>query len=221
MITKRTFIIISSIACFTGCIGDFYATFVLGDFYPGYSHLLDTMSKLGTTASPVSEIISLWWIILGFLTILFAVGFSRAFDYNKKYVKIATWLLIFYGLGEGLGSALFKAELVKNTLNIPAILHEVMGGIGIFAILFFPLAMIKIIPRPSAPGFYLLSILVIAVGVILIALFLLPLYYKTLDILAQNKGLWQRLFVLDYYLYLMVIAIKMIKNQRIEHKLNL
>lgn len=216
--TKKTLIIISAIACFTGCIGDFYATYVLGDYFPGYSHYIGTMSKLGTTASPVSEIISSWWIILGFLTILFAIGFSKAFGYSNKYVKIATWLLILYGLGEGLGSALFKAESVKNTLNIPAILHEVMGGIGIFAILLLPLALIKIIPCTSAPGFHRLSVLVITIGIILIALFLLPLYFREMNLLARNKGLWQRLFVLDYYLYLIVIAVIMIKKQRTEHK---
>ena len=216
--TKRTLIIISSIACFTGCICDFYTNYVIGDYFPGYSHYIDKMSKLGTTASPVSEIISSWWIILGFLTILFAIGFSKVFDYNKKYVKIATWLLILYGLGEGLGSALFKAELVKNTMNIPAILHEVMGGIGIFAILLLSLVMIKISPRASAPGFKRLSVLVISIGILLVVLFLLPLYFKKMNILARNKGLWQRLFVLDYYLYLMVIAVIMIKKQRTEHQ---
>jgi hypothetical protein len=56
MIKKRTLIMAASIACFTGCIGDFWFTFLLADYNPGYSHLFQTMSMLGTANSPVAEI---------------------------------------------------------------------------------------------------------------------------------------------------------------------
>lgn len=218
MISKKSIIIISSIACFIACIGDFLATFILGDFYPGYSQLRNTMSLLGVTDSPVSGIISTWWIILGFLIILFSLGFRKAFGSDKKYVKIATWLLILYGLGEGLGSGLYKADHVNNSLTTSAIIHEIMGGIGIFAILVLPLAMKKIIPRTANPGFHKFSLIVFFAGIFLLVLFSLRLFYQGSNEFILYKGLWQRLFVLDYYLYLIIIAVMMIKKQQIKPK---
>ncbi len=218
MINKKTLIIIAYISCFTACIGDFLATYVLGDYYPGYSQLTNTMSLLGVTESPVSGIISIWWIILGFLIILFALGFNKAFDSENKYVKIATWLLILYGLGEGLGSGIFKADHVNNSMTTSAIIHEILGGIGVIAILILPLIMQKVIPRASNPGFHTLSMIVFFAGIVFLLLFSFRLFHQGNNDLTLYKGLWQRLFVLDYYLYLMIIAVMMIKDQQVKTK---
>jgi hypothetical protein len=218
-IDKKSLIIVGSIACFTACIGDFFATFFLGEYYPGYSQLHNTMSLLGVTASPVSGIISTWWIILGFLIILFALGLGQSFGYDKKYVKIATWLLIFYGLGEGLGSGLYKADRMNNALTTSAIIHEILGGVGIFAILILPMMMKKIISEETNPGFHKLSLIVFFAGIVLLVLFSVRFFHQGNNVFTLYKGLWQRLFVFDYYLYLMVIAIMMLKKVRAETKL--
>jgi hypothetical protein len=221
MINKKTIIRIASIACFTACIGDFWVTFVLGGYKPGYSQLRNTMSLLGVTTSPVSGIISLWWIILGLLIILFAFGFGKAFGYNKRPVKIATWLMIIYGLGEGLGSGLFKDDLVNNSATLSSNIHEILGGMGTAAILVLPFAMIKIIRRTSNPGFHTLSVIVFLLGLVFLAMFLFRLIpYESNDLLLY-KGLWQRLFILDYYIYLIVIAVIMIKKQQMNNIIEL
>lgn len=219
MIRKRSLIIMASIACFIGCIGDFCFTFILGNYKPGYSQLLNTMSLLGVTASPVSGIISAWWVVLGFLMILYAVGFGKAFDYHKIPVKIATWLIIIYGVGEGFGSGIFKADHINNSLTLSAIIHEIMGGAGIFAILVLPLVLLKIIPRTTNPGFHRFSLIVFYTGLVLLAFFLVHPFPHESNDLSRYKGLWQRLFVLDYYLYMMVIAVIMIKKQQVKPKL--
>jgi hypothetical protein len=215
-IDKKSLIIVGSIACFTACIGDFFATFFLGEYYPGYSQLHNTMSLLGVTASPVSGIISTWWIILGLLIILFAVGLNKAFDDENGYVNFATLLLVFYGLGEGLGSGLYKADRMNNVLTTSAIIHEILGSIGIISILVLPLVMKKIIPVSTNLGFQRFSTIVFIVGLVLIVMFISRLFYPGNNIFALYKGLWQRLFVLDYYIYLMVIAIMMLKKLRTE-----
>ena len=103
MIDRKILVNAGSAACFTACIGDFLSLFVFGPHYPGYSQIHDTMSSLGASESPVSGIISAWWIILGFLMIIFAFGFRAAYPHNDKYVTTVFWLLILYGLGEGVG----------------------------------------------------------------------------------------------------------------------
>jgi hypothetical membrane protein len=115
MIDLKIIVFTGSAACFAGCIGDFLSLFILGPEYPGYSQMHDTMSSLGSSTSPVSDIISAWWVILGILMIIFAFGFRAAYPHDNKYVRIVFWLLILYGLGEGLGSGLFKADRVSGS----------------------------------------------------------------------------------------------------------
>lgn len=218
MIKKRYLIIAGSIACFTACIGDFWVTFILAEYKPGYSHLLHTMSMLGVSNSPVSGIISAWWILLGFLIILFAMGFAESFKYHLWEVKISTWLLILYGLGEGLGSGLFKADRVNNSLTLAGNTHEVMGAIGTISILLLPLFMMRIIPRSANSHFHTLSWVVFISGLTMLLMFLFRFSSYQIEGLFRYKGLWQRLFVLDYYIYLIIIAVIMIKKQQMSPK---
>ena len=209
----------ASIACFIACIGDFWITFVLGDYKPGYSQLRNTMSLLGVSTSPVSGIISLWWIIWGLLIIFFAFGFGKAFGYHKTPVKIATWLIILYGLGEGIGSGVFKADLVNNSATLSSNIHEIGGGTGTIGILVLPFAMKLIITRATNPGFHTLSWIVFLLGFAYLSMLLLHLIAYGSNDLLPYKGLWQRLFFLDYYIYLIVIAVIMIKKQHLESQL--
>ena len=212
IIKRKLLILIGSVSCFIACIGDFLATFIVASYYPGYSQIHDTMSSLGVTSSPVSEIISTWWIILGLLFILFAISFRKAFESASNYVQLATWLLIFYGLGEGLGSGLFKADRINNILTVNAIIHQFMGGFGILAILIFPLAMKKIISLESSHGFHKLSQIVFISGFVLLILFSFRLINQGNNQIALYKGLWQRLLVLDFYIYLTIIAVIMVRK---------
>jgi len=135
------FIIISSVACMIACIGEFVTIFAFGVHYPGYSHLKDTMSLLGTSVSFVSNEISIWWVIMGVLFILFGMGLKKAFEEKGGIAKLASWLIILYGIGEGIGSGLFKADRTANGLTTSAIIHDITGGIGVAAILVFPFIM--------------------------------------------------------------------------------
>lgn len=205
-----------SIACFTGCIGDFLLTYILGEYDPGYSQLHNTMSALGISSSPVSGIISAWWVMLGFLMILFAFGFGKAFDFDKKFVRVAALFLVLYGLGEGIGSAIFKVDHVNDSMTLSAIIHEIMGGIGIVSILLLPLVMNKIIPQTKNPGFHLFSLIIFFLGLFLLAMFLVRILPREENEVSLYKGLWQRLFVFNYYFYMIVIAVIMIKKQQVE-----
>jgi len=208
---RRKILIVTGVfACFLGCIGDFVMTFVSGLFYPGYSQLRDTMSSLGASDSPVSDIIWWWWVVLGLLIILFAWSFRRVF-FPGKYVRTATWLLILYGLGEGFGSGLFKADITEGVLTQSAWIHDALGGIGVAALVVLPLYMQQIIPRNVHRWFYMLSTSVFLIGLFFLLLFLAR--YTNIAILAGYKGLWQRLFILDYYVYLMSIAILMMRRE--------
>lgn len=210
MINRKILVYAGSAACFIGCIGDFLSLFILGSHYPGYSQLHETMSSLGSTASPVSGIISAMWVILGLLMIVFAFGFKEALPRDDKYVKAVFWLLILYGLGEGAGSGLFKADTVSGTYTISFIVHDILGSAGLIAILILPLIVQKIKPYFSGRCFLRYSVITVVSGTLFLVLFSFRFIGNENNTLSSLKGLWQRLFVLVYYIYLTVLAIKMI-----------
>lgn len=212
MIDRKILVITGSTACLAGCTGDFISLFILGQEYPGYNQLSDTMSSLGSSASPVSDIISVLWIFLGILMIIFAFGFRAAHSPREKYVKIVFWLLILYGLGEGLASGLFKADRVSGSYTTSFIVHDILGGTGVIAILILPLIVQKIKPFFSSHGFIRFSNITFILGTFFLILFSFRFIGNGESIVAKYKGLWQRLFVLVYYIYLITIAIKMASN---------
>jgi hypothetical protein len=216
MITKnsRRYITVSAVACFTACTGEFVTMFVCGAQYPGYSHLKNTMSSLGASVSPVSDEISLWWIFMGVLFILFGTGLYKAYSEKGKYASRASWLVILYGIGEGIGSGAFKADRISNGLTTSALIHDILGGIGVIAILLFPLIMQKVIAKNEIPFFHRMSQIIFISGIITVFLFLFRYSINENNFLAIYKGLWQRLFMLNTYIYFITIAIIMIRRQQ-------
>jgi hypothetical protein len=170
------------------------------------------MSSLGSSESPVSDIISAWWIILGILMIIFAFGFRAAYFRSDKNARIAFWLIILYGLGEGVGSGLFKADRIAGSYATSFIVHDILGSIGVLAIVLLPLAVKKIKPFCFSQAFVLFSHFVMIVGLLFLILFSTRFIDFGKNQIALYKGLWQRLFVLVYYIYLMAIAVRMARD---------
>jgi hypothetical protein len=215
MINRKVVVLSGAFACIAGCVGDFLSLFVLGSKFPGYSHLHDTMSSLGSSASPVSDTISAWWVLLGILIIIFAFGFKAAYSPGDKYVKIAFWLIVLYGLGEGMGSGFFKADLVDGSFTISFFVHDILGSFGIIAILILPIIMQKIVQFSTSPGFIKFLRVVLILELLFFVLFsfrFLGSKNNIINEIIKCKGLWQRLFVLVYYICLINVAFKMVRK---------
>lgn len=209
------YITVSAVACILVCIGEFVTLFVFGAYYPNYNHLKDTMSILGASVSPIAGEISLWWVIMGLLIIFFGTGFRKAFSDKGLYAKGASWLIILYGFGEGIGSGAFKINHIANELTMSGIIHDILGGIGVTAILLLPLIMQKVVTRDEMPAFFHMSKIIFITGIITVLLFLFRYLSNEDNFFTVCKGLWQRLFMLNTYTYLTTIAILMIrKNKR-------
>ena len=206
---KKSFIIIAALAGITGCIIDLGGTFILGNRIDGYNQLKHTMSQMGILSSPVAKEIALCWIAMGILMILFAVGLRFAFESKKNLNVIASVLIILYGVGEGMVSGIFPADKAGEVHTWTGIVHNAIGGIGVMAIMVFPLVMRRIIPglgKTSTVIFYIgaAGVLLFGIGRLVIA---------PDNFLAVYKGSWQRLYVTDYYMYIAIIAIKMMSRR--------
>jgi hypothetical protein len=203
---------LSCVACIIACIGDFVFLFFLGMFYPGYSHLKNTMSALGASNSPVSNEVSAWWIIVGVLFIFFGIGFKQAFHERGRNARIGSWLIMLYGIGEGIGSGAFKADFIGDSFTTSALIHDALGGVGVAALLILPLIMKKLISKTELPNFHTMSTVVFFLSIFMLLFFSFRFSNDKSNFLNINQGLWQRLMMLINYVYLITIAIIMYKK---------
>lgn len=213
--SSRLFIQVSALSCLLATTGDFVIMGLAGSRYPGYRMLHDTESMLGATASPVAVITSVWWVILGFLLVIYGLGFRIAYHPKRKETLWASWLIIIYGIGEGMGSGIFPANYVDGNLTLSGKVHDALGGLGIAGMFILPLLVRRIIPRKRHPVLYEAAIPVIVFGLIALILFsIAKLKSHPVEFITTWKGLWQRLLTLNFYLYIDLLAIIMLRDTR-------
>lgn len=217
---KNKFIILAFIACVVACVGDFLVMFILGHSYSGYSQIRDSMSALGASISPVAFEMSAWWVVVGILLTVFGIGFGLTFS-NDKRAKVASWLIVIYALGEGVGSGLFPADYIGDKLTFIGYVHDAIGGVGIAGIFFLPLVLRPFFKENSNLNLYKLSIVVFILGFSFLFLFgIARLDYFADSLIASYKGLWQRLLMLNYYVFIIAIAFLMLKKSLLSNRNN-
>ena len=207
--SPNTLTTLGLVACFLACTGDFAAVFILSPYYPGYDHLRQPMSALGASNSPVSAIMSAWWITIGVLFIIFAFGFYKAFPKEDKLKNLAAWLILIYGIGEEIGSGVFPGNHLDGHLTNIGIIHNIIGGIGVAGLLILPFILMKYFPKQQSQAFHYISVTAAILGMTFFFIFTLS---KIMPLPENNiisyRGLWQSLYIGVYYIYLMIISVK-------------
>jgi hypothetical protein len=192
---------IAVVSCYAACIGDFAVTFLIGFVHKDYNFLTQSESILGVDKSPVAMYMNTWGVLFSLLFLLLAYALYKTIFSKGFWQRVAVWLIAIYGLGEGAGSGLFPYNHVGNELTLSGKLHSLFSGIGVIAIIILPFVLLKIFPKQLYSKFNRFIRFVAFSGLSLVIAFLLA---------KQNilplRGLWQRLFILDYYLLLMVMV---------------
>jgi hypothetical protein len=191
---------IAFVTCFIACAGDFAVTFIIGFMHKNYNFLNQSESYLGTDDSPVAWYMNTWGVLFSFLFVTCAYSFYKSFSLKNKWVVIAAFLIAVYGLGEGVGSGLFPYNHVGGELTLTGKLHSLFSGIGVTALNILPFILMKLFNKLKFPQLNLYFLFVGISGLFLVMMFLLAK-----EQLVPLKGLWQRLFILDYYIMLIVL----------------
>jgi hypothetical protein len=198
-------VLMATVCCIVACVGDFALTGIIGYFYKDYNFLTQSESYLGTSDSPVAIYMNAWGVVFSLLFIMYAFALRQTIFKVGLWQHIAVWLIVIYGVGEGAGSGLFPYNHVGNALTLSGILHSVFSAIGDIAMVILPFVLLKVFPKRIFPKMHYYTLFVGITATTLIIIFLLARQH-----IVPLKGLWQRLFLLDYYLMLMVIAIDML-----------
>jgi len=112
-------------------------------------------------------------------------------------------------LGEGLGSGLFPANRVDSHLTFSYYVHNTIGGVGLLALIALPLVLLPVFERKHFRAMFRFSWFVAVAGILLFMMFTFSKLLHPSEGLFSLKGLWQRLYLVDYYIYLIVIAVMM------------
>lgn len=203
-------IVVSAVSCLIVCAGDFVVTFTLGALYPGYNFIYQSESYLGTADSPVAKYMSIWGVVFCILLIIFAWGLRKTIFSAGKWEAVVVWSIVLYGFGEGAGSGLFPYDHVNNTLSFSGELHSFFAAVGGVAIAIIPFACSKIFSKDLFPRLNDYCVSAFVGGLVLITLFLLSKYG-----FIPFKGLLQRVFILNYHLFLSVLAVIMLNEIRV------
>ncbi len=169
------------------------------------------MSDLGTSQSPVAIWINSWWTVFGAFFFIFAIGFRKAFAFYKKPATVVMVLIMLFGLGAWICAGLCPIDPCGLETTPAAKLHDILGGIGYLAIMFVPLAALGIFSRKQSLKLFWLSTTIFLLGLLTFGLFLASKNAFPSGGLLSYAGLWQRLFLLNYYFYLGVISVMMIR----------
>lgn len=187
---------------------DLIIPFLLAPTYKGYNHLMQVMSVLGTTKSPLHSVYNIWLIIFGFAIL---ASISQCYLSIARTSNVISILLFFiiavYAIGGCILSGIFSVGETKNLETVSAKIHGYGSVIGF---LFLTLA-------PLLIGLYFFKISNSFLGVLSLICFVLAIVFFVLFIMADKpnykgtiialEGLWQRLSLLFMYFPIAILSL--------------
>jgi hypothetical protein len=201
---------IAMLSCIIACLGDMVLVKVFSRYYPEFNPVVQPTSALGAMGSPVAHLISAWWIIAGFIFLLFAIAYYHSEETQTRTHRLTSWLFALYAVGEEMGSGIFPGNRILGHLTTIGIIHNVIGGIGTAALLISPFFFLK---KYREKENYLMRrylLFVCISGILIFVAFAISHFnWPGMKWLYLRHGLIQRIFITDYYLFMIVIATKL------------
>ena len=176
-----------------------------GALIPGYSHRTDTVSELMSPGAPNKPLMDILMATSSVLMALFGLGmliFIRDIGHIDRYGSASAILLVILGILQIVVVIFFPQDPMGAELTFPGKMHIALVGVQAIMSVLIPLFLgIWLRKTEVMPGFGTYSIisavLTVAVG-------------ATIPFLGSSiMGLMERLTILVYDLWLVVISIKL------------
>ena len=186
-------------------LGDLFVPIIIGSEYPGYNHLIDTISTLGTNVSPVKKFQCINLIVVGILFIIFSVGQGLSFTQIKWCHKLFIIGIILFGVGTVL-AGIFPEDPKGISETISGKIHGIASGIGFIFLILNPLWAIWI------AEFKDLRYVNMTLFVLAVLTFILFMVSENISSgILQYTGLFQRLNLIILYGHLILNYIWIIR----------
>lgn len=186
-------------------LGDLLIPVIIGIKYPGYNHLIDTISTLGTDKSPVQKFQCINLIAVGILFIIFSLGQGLSFTQIKWCHTLFILGIVLFGVGTIL-AGIFPEDPKGIAETISGKIHGIASGIGFIFLILNPLWAIWI------AEFKDLIYVNITLFVLAILTFILFMISENINSgIFQYTGLFQRLNLIILYGHLILNYIWIIR----------
>ncbi len=119
-------------------LGDLFIPIIIGNKYPGYNHLIDTISTLGTNKSPVQKFQCINLVTVGILFIIFSVGQGLVFTQIKWCHRLFILGIVLFGVGTIL-AGIFPEDPKGIAETASGKIHGIASGIGFIFLVLNPL----------------------------------------------------------------------------------
>ena len=177
---------------------DLLVPVLLGRRLPGYSHLIDTISALGTNGSPVKKWGCATLIAVGVLFIVFALGLAHVLGTTGWSRFLFIFGIVVYGLGCIL-AGLFPEDPRGAVETASGRIHGIASGLGFICLILNPLWAFFINEFERC---FALNVLFLALAMASFALFIVSENRETGWL--QYTGLYQRINLITLYACLAV-----------------
>ena len=186
----RTIALVSLLAA---TVLDLIVPFIIGTRYPGYSHLTNTISSLGTNISPVQWYENLTLILVGILFIVFAASQWNLFEQRRWAHNLYSFGILAFGIGT-LIAGIFPDDPHGVTETVSGKIHGIASAFGFIFLILNPLWTIwmKELSRLKT-----INILLFIMAVLTFTLFILS--EETTAGVLKYTGLFQRLNMVVLY----------------------
>lgn len=179
-------------------LGDLFVPIIIGIRYPGYNHLIDTISTLGTSNSPVQRFQCINLIAVGILFIIFSVGQGLTFTQINWYHRLFILGIVLFGVGTIL-AGIFPEDPKGIVETVSGKIHGIASGIGFIFLILNPLWAIWI------AEFKDLRQVNMTLFVLAVLTFILFLISENIDNgILKYTGLFQRLNLVILYGHLIL-----------------
>ncbi|MBA7557424.1 hypothetical protein ES705_50179 [subsurface metagenome] len=186
-------------------LGDLLIPVIIGIEYPGYNHLIDTISTLGTDKSPVQKFQCINLIAVGILFIIFSIGQGLSFTQIKCCHTLFIIGIVLFGVGTIL-AGIFPEDPKDIAETISGKIHGIASGIGFIFLILNPLWAIWI------AEFKDLRHVNITLFILAILTFILFMISENINSgILKYTGLFQRLNLIILYGHLIINYIWIIR----------
>ena len=179
-------------------LGDLLIPIIIGSEYPGYNHLIDTISTLGTNISPIQKFQCINLIAVGILFIIFSFGQCLSFTQIKWCHTLFIIGIVLFGVGTIL-AGIFPEDPKGIGETISGKIHGIASGIGFIFLILNPLWAIWI------AEFKALRYVNITLFILAILTFILFVTSENINSgILKYTGLFQRLNLIILYGHLIL-----------------
>ena len=181
-----------------------------GIITPGYSYLIHAVSELTQAGAEYRLLLSPFLFVSAIMGILFGIGIVSNFKYTQnRLLFLGGILIIISGILTSFTGAIFPQDPINGDTTFAGTMHLIL--VGISAILVFPIILmigIGLYREKQWKSFRLYSIITVLIVVI---------FGGLTPVLMMNDiellGLFERIVIYAYLLWVFVIAFRFIREQ--------